>query len=125
MSHLIDTHILLWWMADAPDLSDAGQRLMADPANISFVSSASIWEIQIKHQVGKLTLPHYFMPVLAGQAFEELAVTHSHAIEVGRLPMHHRDPFDRMLIAQAKIEGLILITHDRTFERYGVSAEYV
>jgi PIN domain nuclease of toxin-antitoxin system len=125
MNYLLDTHVLLWWMDDAKELSDDLRRLIADPSHVLFVSAVSIWEARVKQSVGKLELPANFASVLAAQSFEELPITHAHAQAIEKLPAVHRDPFDRMLIAQAKCEGLTLLTRDRIFERYGISVQLV
>jgi PIN domain nuclease of toxin-antitoxin system len=80
-----------------------------------------IWEIRIKQALGKLEIAPEFYNILKKQGFEFLSITPNHAYAVGELPMHHRDPFDRMIVAQAKLEGLTIITHDATFQKYGVS----
>jgi PIN domain nuclease of toxin-antitoxin system len=124
-NYLLDTHVLLWWLADAKELPEGARRLISDPDHILYVSAASIWEMRIKQRTGKLELPADFASALAGYSFEELPITHAHAHAVEKLPLHHRDPFDRMLIAQAKCEALIVVTRDRVFERYGISTEMV
>jgi PIN domain nuclease of toxin-antitoxin system len=125
MNLILDTHVLLWWLAGASELSDAARRLISDPSHVVFVSAASVWEIRIKQRLGKLSVPPNFASTLSAQSMEELSINHAHAHAVEKLPMLHRDPFDRMLIAQAKCEGLIVVTHDRMFERYGISVEIV
>jgi len=116
---LLDTHILLWWLSKSPQLSARAEQEIAEPTNAIFVSAASIWEIRIKERLGKLKLPRSFARVLRNQGFEELPIMIEHAHAAGGLPLHHRDPFDRMLIAQAVSEGLTIVTHDRAFEKYG------
>ena len=108
MNLLLDTHVLLWWLDDNPDLSRRARTAIADGNNLVFVSAAVIWEIQIKHALGKLKIPTNFRNVLEQQAFELLDVTVEHAYAVGKLPLYHRDPFDRILVAQAKLENMIL-----------------
>ena len=120
MRCLLDTHVLLWWLGDDPALSKPARDAIADGANEVFVSAATIWEIVIKVALNKLTVPADFSQVLAREPFEPLAITGEHAFAVGRLPEHHRDPFDRMLIAQAMVEGMTLVSHDVALKRYGV-----
>jgi PIN domain nuclease of toxin-antitoxin system len=118
---LLDTHVLLWWLADDPELTEPGREVIAAPENLIAFSAASIWEIRIKQAVGKLDLPADFADVLARQPFEPLAVTVAHAHALQGLPLHHRDPFDRLLIAQARIEGMTILTRDSAITRYDVS----
>ena len=106
-------------------LGDRARDLIAAPENLVFVSAASIWELRIKEAIGKLELPEDFADVLAAQAFEALAVTPAHAHALRGLPLHHRDPFDRMLVAQAQIEDLILVTHDGLLKPYDVEILWV
>ncbi|MDX2093397.1 MAG: type II toxin-antitoxin system VapC family toxin [Kofleriaceae bacterium] len=122
MKLLLDTHFLLWWLADDPELGERGRELIASPENVVFYSAASVWEIRIKEAIGKLTLPDTFADVLANQAFEPLPITSAHAHALRDLPMHHRDPFDRMLIAQARVERLAIVTRDPSIPKYDVTA---
>lgn len=118
MRLLLDTNILLWVMADDPMLSPAARQSI-EQATIVHVSAVSIWEMSIKAALGKLRINMIeLMPRLAEAGFEPLAVSWEHARTVHDLPHHHRDPFDRMLIAQAVSEPLRLLTHDATLARY-------
>jgi PIN domain nuclease of toxin-antitoxin system len=117
---LLDTHVLLWWLGDDPALGETAREVIAHPENLILLSAASVWEIRIKQAIGKLDLPANFGEVLAEQAFEPLAVTVSHAHAVKELPLLHRDPFDRMLIAQARIERLTILTRDHIITQYDV-----
>ena len=121
MNLLLDTHVLLWWLDDNPTLLINAKEIIADGGNIVFVSAATIWEIRIKQTLGKLEIPDNFRDVLEQQAFEILPITADHAHFIGELPAHHRDPFNRMLIAQALFEGFALVTRDNRFKRYKVS----
>ncbi len=121
MNILIDTHVLLWWPNDDPKITSDAREAIAAGANMVFVSTVSIWEIRIKQALGKLEVPNNFVDVLNSQPFGQLDITAVHAHAVGDLPMHHRDPFDRMLIAQAIIEKMALVTKDVQFELYPVS----
>jgi PIN domain nuclease of toxin-antitoxin system len=121
MRLLLDTHILLWWLADSPSLPDRARELIADPDNAVFVSAVSLWEIWLKRSLGKLRLPSDFEERLAAEPFESLPLLAAHTREVASLPWHHRDPFDRMLIAQACVAQLTFVTADETAAQYGDS----
>ncbi len=118
MLYLLDTHILLWWLSDSNNLSSKAKKLIANPKNTLFVSSTSAWEISIKKALGKLTSPNNLESVLRESNFLTLDITIPHALLAGELPNHHHDPFDRMLVAQSKLENLTLITHDKIFKKY-------
>jgi PIN domain nuclease of toxin-antitoxin system len=119
VSLLLDTHVVLWGLAGDPALSDDFlDRLRHDPD--IYLSPATVWEIAIKQTAGKLTGPADLAERVRDMGFRELPITSAHAILAGRLPMHHRDPFDRMLVAQAPVEGLTLATRDVEVHRYDV-----
>lgn len=99
MNLLLDTHVRLWWLDDNPTLSNEALAAILEPANIVFISAAVIWECQIKQSLGKLKIPKDFKEVLEAQPFEMLDITSDHAHKIASLEKHHRDPFDRMLIA--------------------------
>jgi PIN domain nuclease of toxin-antitoxin system len=120
MNLLLDTHVLLWWLDDNPTLSKRARDIISDGRNLAFVSAVVIWEIRIKQALGKLKIPKNFRKVLDEQPFEFLDITVEHAHAVGDLPLHHRDPFDRMLIAQAKVKNLTIITRDIRFKKYKI-----
>lgn len=120
MNLLLDTHILLWWLDDSPSLTAMARNAIADLDNLIITSAAVIWEIRIKQALGKLKIAPNFLDVTKQQGFEMLSITPDHAYAVGDLPKHHRDPFDRILIAQAKLEGFTLVTHDAIFKKYKV-----
>jgi PIN domain nuclease of toxin-antitoxin system len=117
---LLDTNVLLWWLNLSRDLSQATRELIANPENTIFVSAAAVWEARIKESIGKLKLPTQFEKVLDREAFEYLPITVQHAHVAGRLPLHHRDPFDRMLVAQSQIERLRLLSADAGLTVYQV-----
>ena len=117
---LLDTHVLLWWLADDPRLGPRARALIADPRNTVFVSSASAWEISIKKSLGRLDAPDDLDGIVETEGFERLAVSFFHGERAGALPSLHRDPFDRMLIAQAQAEGLDVVTGDDALEAYGI-----
>ena len=120
MNLFIDTHVLLWWLDDSLELSEAGRNALSDPDNLIVLSAVVVWEIRIKQALGKLEIPPSFYRVVQEQGFELLSITADHAYAVGDLPMHHRDPFDRMIIAQAKVEGLTVATRDTVFKKYDI-----
>ncbi len=119
MNLLLDTHVLLWWLADNPRLSAKARRAIQDCATI-YVSAASAWEIEIKKARGKLSAPDNLEATLRVYELTPLSVTVGHAVAAARLPLLHNDPFDRLLIAQASIESLTLLTVDRQLMAYGV-----
>ena len=124
MRLLLDTHVFLWWIADSSRLSARVRGLIAERDNPVFVSAASAWEIATKHRVGKLPeAAHLALDVagmIADQGFEELSITVADAERSGRLPGPHRDPFDRMLAAQAIERNLTLVSKDPMFNHYAV-----
>ena len=121
---LVDTHAVLWWLTDDPALSAAARDAIADPSNEPLVSTASVWEIAIKRSLGKLSAPDDLPDRISESGFDWLAVAPQHAWQVGGLPGHHRDPFDRLLIAQALVERLPIVTADPRFGAYGVSVRW-
>ena len=121
MNIFLDTHVLLWWLDDSPLLSDKVRNAIANSENLVVLSSVVIWEIRIKQALGKLVIAPEFYDVIKDEGFEMLSITPDHAYAVGELPMHHRDPFDRMIIAQAKLEGLTIATQDSVFKKYDVT----
>lgn len=117
---LLDTHVVLWALSDVESLSDAARDALADASVPAYVSAASIWEISIKRATGKLKAPDDLLQQIASTNFTELQVSQEHASLAGALPLHHRDPFDRMLVAQAQCEGLTVVTRDERIRAYGV-----
>lgn len=120
MRLLLDTHVLLWWLAKDPRLSTPARTAIAAAGSDVFVSAASAWEISIKRTLGKLEAPTELGPMLDRHRFEPLAITIAHAEAAGALPRHHDDPFDRALVAQAATEDLVVVTRDLRFALYGV-----
>ena len=116
----LDTQAFLWWLAYDPVLGPRTRELIADDRNEVYISAASGWEIGIKKELGKLQAPDGLDSIVEEEGFEKLPITFFHGERIGSLPAIHRDPFDRMLIAQAQAEGLDIITSDAMFERYGV-----
>lgn len=119
MRLLLDTHAFLWWMEASPALSTTARAAIADPANEVLISIASLWELTIKQALGKLSFPADPETVVRNEGFTVLAISFAHLRRLGVLPALHRDPFDRMLIVQAMLEGTPLITNDRALARYG------
>jgi PIN domain nuclease of toxin-antitoxin system len=121
---LLDTHAFLWWVADDDALTPTARAAISDPANECLFSAASAWEISIKVSIGKLSLVgdvRRFLPEqMAANGFEPLPVSVTHAARVADLPFHHRDPFDRLLAAQALEERIAIISADAVFRKYGV-----
>lgn len=117
---LLDTHVLLWAFEDDPQIAKGVREAITDPGNEVFVSAASVWEIAIKRSLGKVRFAGDVAATVEQAGFLELPVTFFHAEQAGGLPSHHRDPFDRMLVAQAQAEGLVLVTNDADIPRYGV-----
>ena len=124
MDLLLDTHALIWWLANSRRLGEQARLAMRDPRNAVYVSIVTAWEMAIKVGLGRLEVPNNvgaWLPAqLAANRFRLLPIALSHVLAVEHLPLHHRDPFDRLLIAQAQAEHLILVTKDATIARYGV-----
>ena len=124
MKALLDTHTFIWWANDDPSLSAAARNAIGDRTNEIFLSAVSTWEMAIKIAIGKLRLAVPLTSFVLSQSsqyqFRPLHITYDHTYQVEALPQHHRDPFDRLLIAQAMVEGLVLLTGDIKFAPYGV-----
>lgn len=124
MKVLLDTRCWLWWLTEPEKLSDNIVRMIESPDNQVFISVASSWEIAVKYAIGKLSLPekpeYYVMSRLQRDSFMSLKIEHVHALKAGSLPLHHNDPFDRMLIAQSQVEKIPIITSDKKFSMYEV-----
>ena len=124
MRLLLDTHAFLWWCANDSRLSQAALHAIADADNEVSVSAVNGWEISIKARLGKLPLPDppriFMNKMLERHAFGVLPITLTHALAEFDLPTHHNDPFDRLLVAQAQVEGLTLVTDDGKLQMYGV-----
>jgi len=124
MKILLDTHTFLWWITDVPQIPATARELISDGYNELYWSAASSWEVSIKYALGRLPLPdapEKFLPFeLAQNRIESLPVIDAHAFQAGQLPRHHRDPFDRMLIAQAQVESLVLLSNDPQLGLYDI-----
>ncbi len=118
--YLLDTQVFLWCLIDSPRLTTKAREIIIDPKNAVYVSAVSSWEIAIKKSIGKLKAPDNIDEIVDKMGFLKLPVYLYHADFLSKLPMHHRDPFDRMLIAQAIAEDLLIITADRRFKEYEV-----
>ena len=121
MNLLLDTHTFLWAIDDSPNLSQEARAAITDGNNLVFVSAATAWEISIKKAIGKLVFPGgSYLDELSVHRFMPLDITTEHALAVENLPQHHKDPFDRLLVAQAQIEKLTLVTRDPRIKQYSV-----
>ena len=120
MRLLLDTHALLWWLTGDESLSPEALGAISSPASTVYVSPASIWEASIKRSLGRLEAPSDLAGWVTKAGFSELPIVMQHAEHAGALPLHHADPFDRMLIAQAVLEGLTIVTRDPAFAAYDV-----
>jgi len=118
MKLLLDTHVLLWWLDDHRALAQGTKDRIADGTNQVSVSAVSVWEIIIKRSLNKLVIPSDFLKQL--DPFQSLDINREHAMAVGDLPAYHKDPFDRLLIAQCIVEDLVLVTGDSNIKRYDV-----
>ena len=124
MNLLLDTHVALWAITDSPRLAARARDLISSPRSSVWISAATIWEITIKHGLGRGDMPvsgHDALGYLRDSGYRLLAIEPEHAAAIAELPPHHQDPFDRMLIAQALTEPMRLITHDATVARYSDS----
>jgi PIN domain nuclease of toxin-antitoxin system len=117
---LLDSHALLWWEADDARLSDRARERIERPDSTALFSAVSLWELAIKQALGKLRLPDSLLSRLTEEGFQEVPVTAAHGLLAGGLPRHHNDPFDRMLVAQASSEGLVIVTADTRIGAYNV-----
>lgn len=120
MRYLLDTHVILWWLTEPQKIKPKAQEIIRDKSNHVFLSSASFWEMAIKKSIGKLTLPHNLIEATASEGFQFLSIMPEDGLGVSDLPLLHLDPFDRLLIIQAKRYDLVLITHDSKIMDYPV-----
>lgn len=120
MKYLLDTHIVLWWMTDPKQIAPKASKIIADKENDILVSTVSLWEMAIKKSIGRLTLPRNIIEVLHVEGFQILSIGSEEALGISDLPPIHHDPFDRMLVMQAKLHDLILITRDKSVMDYPV-----
>ena len=120
MKLLLDTHIILWWLTQDRKLSQTELTIITDPDNLIFVSAATAWEIAVKKMIGKLSAPDDLSAALAANDFLKLPISIEHTQKLYQLPLHHHDPFVRMLIVQAMSEDLTLMTRDAKIALYGI-----
>lgn len=120
MRLLLDANAFLWWVTDSTRLSATAREAIADDQNVVLMGVGSLWELAIKRSLGKLDFPHDFQTVLRNEAFELLPITYDHLHALEALPLQHRDPFDRLIIAQAITENLTIVTSDQKFALYDV-----
>ena len=121
MRLLLDTHAFLWWASNSPELDADARQSIADQESFVAVSAAVAWEIATKRALGKLKAPEDVVDQLRRHQFAPLPITIEHSVQAGALPLYHRDPFDRMLVAQAQLEGLTIVTRDPNIPRYSVA----
>jgi PIN domain nuclease of toxin-antitoxin system len=122
---LLDTHVFLWWCDNSPKLGKLASDAIANPQNDVYVSVASAWEIAIKEALGRLKTPEPVEDAVIKNDFSPLGISFQHARIAGSLPNHHRDPFDRMLVAQAQADGLVLVTRDELIRPYKVNVLWI
>lgn len=120
MKYLLDTHIMLWWLVDPKKLSKKAHLIISDRQHTLYISSVSFWELAIKNSLGKITIPRNLIQLLTAEGFEFLPLYPSEALSIVDLPTIHNDPFDRMLISQAKFHDLVFITRDKILADYPV-----
>ena len=120
MQYLLDTHVILWWFTTPKKISNKAQRIIRDKSNNIFLSSASFWEMAIKKGLGRLTLPHNLIETVTTENFKILPIMPEEGLGVADLPLIHSDPFDRLLIIQAKLHDLVIITKDAKIAEYPV-----
>ena len=121
MKLLLDTHVLLWWFIRPKKLSPRVRKMIGDGRQSVWFSACSVWEMEIKSALGQLEVPDDLLEVAGESRFTELPVTSVHALELRNLPMLHNDPFDRLLVAQARAEGLTIVTVDEKVAAYPIS----
>jgi PIN domain nuclease of toxin-antitoxin system len=122
MRYLLDTHVLLWWLVDPDKLTSKARDIIEDKANTIFISSVSIWEMTIKKDLGKLNIPNNILAVIRSEGIQFLSLSAEECLGLVDLPKLHNDPFDRMLIIQAKFNDLVMITKDPQILEYPVIA---
>jgi len=120
MKYLLDTHVILWWVTEPKKIAPKARKIIADKRNVIFLSSVSFWEMAIKQSIGRLLIPGNILDILNAENFELLSLSAQDALSVSDLLFIHPDPFDRMLIMQAKLHDLVLITADAVLAEYPV-----
>ena len=117
---LLDTHVFLWWLCDDPQLGKVARLAISDPRNQVFISAVSLWEASIKKSSGKLSAPDDLDAIVEEEGFSKLPISLYHGDQAGLLPQYHKDPFDRMLVAQAQSEGLVIVTNGKFVTQYNI-----
>lgn len=120
MQYLLDTHVILWWLTEPKKIKPKALKIISERNNKIFISSASFWEIGIKKGLGRITIPHNIIETLLNEGFEILPISAEEGLGVADLPMIHSDPFDRLLVIQAKLNDLIIVTNDVKINDYPV-----
>lgn len=120
MNYLLDTHIILWWLTNPKQIAPKACKIISDKGNSIFISSASLWEMAIKKSLGRLTLPRNIVEILQTEGFQIMSISHEEALGISDLPQIHQDPFDRMLVMQAKLNNCVLITRDKNVMDYPI-----
>lgn len=120
MNYLLDTHIILWWLTNPKQIAPKASKIISDQENSIFISNASLWEMAIKKSLGRLTLPRNIVEILQTEGFQIMPIGHEEALGISDLPPIHQDPFDRMLVMQAKLHNCVLITRDKNVMDYPV-----
>ena len=120
MQYLLDTHVVLWWLTEPEQIHAKAQKIIRNRSNEIFVSSASFWEIAIKKSIGRMTMPHNLLETIAIEGFKILPIMPEECIGVADLPLLHADPFDRLLVIQAKLHDLVIITRDTKIAEYPI-----
>jgi PIN domain nuclease of toxin-antitoxin system len=120
MNYLLDTHVVLWWLTEPKNIAVKARKIISDKVENIYISSASCWEMAIKKGVGRLKFPTNILEILTSEGFEIIPITANESLSVADLPLIHQDPFDRLLIVQAKLNDMVLITRDETIMQYPV-----
>lgn len=120
MNYLLDTHIIIWWLTDPKRIAAKASKIISDKENSIFISTASLWEMAIKKSLGRLTLPRNIVEILQTEGFQIIPIGHEEALGISDLPFVHQDPFDRILVMQAKLYNYVLITRDKNIMDYPV-----
>ena len=117
---LLDTDVFLWWLSDDPQLGKVARLAISDPRNQVFISAVSTWDVSIKKSSGKLSAPDDLDAIVEEEGFSKLPISLYHGDQAGLLPQYHKDPFDRMLVAQAQTEGLVIVTNGKFVTQYNI-----
>ena len=120
MEYLLDTHVILWWLTQPQKINQKAQQIIQDQSNRIFLSSASFWEMAIKKSIGRLTLPHNLIETITAENFKILPILPEECLGIADLPLLHSNPFDRLIIIQAKLNNMIVITNDQKIAEYPV-----